>query len=138
MLFHDTALCAYMFDYRFRGLHLTAAERSTAMRAMGDIAGTPCPTVFGYHIQVPWTRWLLCRNASMPTCHPVNFWNTLFVGDPLSHIGAILCGLPASQACVERTFSASDWAVDNRERLGFAKLAREVYIKVNTQALTRM
>ena len=107
------------------------------MRAMGDIAGTlglapPCLDTISKFLRRDGCY------AAMPACHPVNFWNTLFGGDRLSHIGAILCGLPASQACVERTFSASDWAVDNRERLGFAKLAREVYIKVNTQALTRM
>lgn len=136
MLFHDTALCAYMFDHRFRGVLLTPTERSTALRAMPDIAnilGLAAPSMDAMSK-------FLGRDGcygTLAVCHPVNFWVTLFGGDCLSPLGAILCGLPASQACVERTFSASDWAVDNRERLGFTKLAREVYIKVNTQALSR-
>ena len=31
----------------------------------------------------------------------------------------------------ERVFSAADWATDNRERLGFAKLACEVFLRFN-------
>lgn len=46
-----------------------------------------------------------------------------------------LVSLPTSQASVERVFSSADWSAENRERLGFPKLAREVFIRFNTDAL---
>ena len=47
----------------------------------------------------------------------------------LSPLGKLLSSLTCSQNSVERVFSAADWAADNRERLGFEKLALEVYVR---------
>ena len=43
----------------------------------------------------------------------------------------VLACIPASQASVERVFSAADFLADGRPRIAFDKLAREVYIRFN-------
>ena len=65
----------------------------------------------------------------------------MLAGDALAPFGAIaVCiaaALLASQASVERIFSAANWACENRERLGLHKLAKEVKLKLNVMALSK-
>ena len=64
-------------------------------------------------------------------CTCFNLWSAVFPTTSLSPLAKLLSTLPCSQASVERVFSAADWAVDNRERLGFDKLALEVSLRFN-------
>ena len=68
--------------------------------------------------------------SSLP-CKSFDLWTTLFPKTSLSPLGKLLAALPCSQNSAERVFSAADWPTDNRERLGFEKLALEVYLRFN-------
>ena len=62
---------------------------------------------------------------------PYHFWNALHPSSSAAPLGKVLASLGASQAPTERVFSSADWQSDNRERLSFEMLSREVFIRVN-------
>ena len=79
--------------------------------------------------------YMQCRGqfvgVSSLACRSFDVWSSLFPKSSLSPLGRMFAALPCSQNSVERVFSAADWATDNRERLGFAKLACEVFLRFN-------
>jgi len=48
-----------------------------------------------------------------------------------------LTSVPASQASIERVFSAADFAADNRCRPYLNKMGKEVFIRMNDLTLLR-
>ena len=80
---------------------------------------------------------LISGRASMATsllsCSP--YPKKAVENSPIASLGCFLSAVPASQASVERVFSAADFQADGRCRLSFEHLAREVYIRVNHLAL---
>lgn len=69
------------------------------------------------------------------TMSPTQYWAILHPDSPLAGMASLLCSIPASQADVERVFSSAKFQSDGRGRLALDLLAKEVYIRVNTQRL---
>ena len=59
---------------------------------------------------------------------PITFCS-LFQDSPLHFFGKCVAMLPASEASVERVFSALSFAADQRERVTIEHLEREAYIR---------
>ena len=133
MLLRPVAVLANMLNPRCRGILLKEEERASALKVLGSFSeelGIPAPSVDEV------LEFTQCRGAFVGVgdlqCTCFNLWSAVFPTTSLSPLAKLLSTLPCSQASVERVFSAADWAVDNRERLGFDKLALEVSLYDST------
>ena len=132
LFFRAEAVVANIFHHRCRGAGLPAEVRSAALQKIPSMA-------HALNVQPPDLQELLdymqCRGqfvgVSSLACRSFDVWSSLFPKSSLSPLGRMFAALPCSQNSVERVFSAADWATDNRERLGFAKLACEVFLRFN-------
>ena len=132
LFFRGEAVVANMLHHRCRGADLPAEVRSAALQKIPSMA-------HALNVQPPDLQELLdymqCRGqfvgVSSLACRSFDVWSSLFPKSSLSPLGRMFAALPCSQNSVERVFSAADWATDNRERLGFAKLACEVFLRFN-------
>ena len=132
LFFQAPAVLANIFHHKCRGASLDADVRSDALQKMPSLAES-------LNVKSPDMNELMdymeSRNqfagVSSLSCKSFDLWSTLFPKTSLSPLGKLLSSLPCSQNSVERVFSAADWAADNRERLGFEKLALEVYVRFN-------
>ena len=123
MLLRPVAVLANMLNPRCRGILLKEEERASALKVLGSFSeelGNPAPSVDEV------LEFTQCRGAFVGVgdlqCTCFNLWSAVFPTTSLSPLAKLLSTLPCSQASVERVFSAADWAVDNREMLGFDNL----------------
>ena len=131
-LVHPAAALANIFDHNCRGAVLSSAERSEALKKIESFAvdlGVQAPSVDEV------LEFTQCQGKFEAVrslqCAPFNLWSSVLPDTGLSSMARLFSVLPSSQASTERVFSAADWAVCNRERLGFEKLAIEVELRFN-------
>lgn len=70
-----------------------------------------------------------------PDMEPYLFWKVWMPESPLSQLGRVFTSLPASQAGIERLFSACGFTVEGRTRLLIDNMASEVLLRVNARQL---
>ncbi len=139
LFFRAEAVIANIFHHRCRGAALPAELRSAALQKVVSVAEA-------INVQPPEMQELMdymqCRGqfagVSSLDCRSFDVWSSLFPKSSLSSIGRMFGALPCSQNSCERVFSAADWAAENRERLGFEKLATEVYVRFNKLRLSAL
>ena len=137
MLLHERALVANLLDHRYRGRKLTPALRAKALRNIASVAEKVAldPPSLDEALAFIGETGAFQQSVGLE-CHPFLFWNSVHPDSTLAQLGKLLGSIPSSQASVERVFSTADWLATDRERLGFTKLAREVFIRYNFKALS--
>ena len=95
---------------------------------MGDIPVPPLDEFVEY--QSLSSKYVAGKSWVSNSVGPITFWS-LFPDSPLQFFAKCVAMLPASEASVERVFSALSFAADQRERMTIEHLEKEAYIRWN-------
>ena len=128
---------ANLLDHRYRGKNLTPELRAKALRNIASVAemvALDAPSLDEALAFIGETG--VFQHTTGLECHPFLFWKSVHPDSTVAQLGKLLGCIPSSQASVERVFSTASWLATVRERLGFTKLAREVFIRYNFKALS--
>ena len=140
-LTHAAAL-ANMMHPVYRGEKLAANVRRSALEKVGELAQklkVEPPVVsdilafMGF--EPPFEGKILDEEGKVKMS-PAQYWKSYMQDQKMSAFALAVSLLPSSQASVERVFSSAKWQAEDRERLAPEKLAMEVYIGINSKALS--
>ena len=135
MFLRPLACLSNLMDHRYRGRSLGCERRTSTLATLDkycDLLKVPCPGLDDL-AEFCAAKGRFSRIATLH-CTPLTMWQVVFEGDPLATLGLLVTTLPCSQASSERVFSSADWLATDRERLGFAKLARQVFVRWNIRS----